>query len=80
MPTRTSPAASSGEGVRNKWSIAFLRASSPIIQPRSLKECSGRTARMATEGSGRPLEGFRTLVGDPPRSPQDVDKRHFAGW
>ena len=27
----------------------------PIIQPRSLKECSGRTARMATEDSGRPF-------------------------
>src|SRR3984957_2895318 len=25
----------------------------PIVQPRSLKECSGRTARMATEDSGR---------------------------
>ena len=29
MPTRTSLAASSGEGVRNRWSIAFLRASRP---------------------------------------------------
>jgi hypothetical protein len=27
----------------------------PTIQPRSLKECSGRTARMATEDSGRPF-------------------------
>ena len=26
MPTRTSPAASSGEGIRNRWSIAFLHA------------------------------------------------------
>jgi hypothetical protein len=27
----------------------------PIVQPRSLKECSGRTARMATEGSRTPV-------------------------
>jgi hypothetical protein len=30
-PTRTSPATSSGEGVRNRWSIAFLHAPSPSI-------------------------------------------------
>jgi hypothetical protein len=30
----------------------------PIIQPRSLKECSGRTARMATERSRVVIGGY----------------------
>ena len=38
--------------------MAFLRAPSPIIQHRSLKECSGRTARMATEGSRVVIGGY----------------------
>ena len=54
MLTTVAPLGSNGEGVRNRWSIAFLRAPSPSFNPQP-QGMFRATARVATEGQGRSL-------------------------